>query len=307
VLGAPATLPQLPGELVAGQLPSLAALGLRQEVSSPAIGGERAGREAVARFLAHNVSAYERSRDQLGEDRTSRLSPYLHFGCVSARELERALPAGSGGQALRRQLCWRDFYAQVLAAFPGNTRREHQPRWRGRIRWSEDQTRFDAWSAGYTGYPLVDAGMRQLRAEGWMHNRARLVVGSFLTKDLGINWRWGERLFMRLLLDGDQASNNGNWQWIASVGVDPQPVARRIFNPARQQDRFDADGRYVRAHVPELREVPDEYLREPWRMPIELQRSLGTIIGTDYPAPIVDHQRARHEALERFAAAGASR
>jgi len=151
-----------------------------------------------------------------------------------------------------------------------------------------------------TDYPLVDAGMRQLRHEGWMHNRARLVVGSFLTKDLGIDWRWGERWFMRLLIDGDEANNNGNWQWIASVGVDPQPAFRRIYNPARHQERFDPQNAYVRRYLPELRDVPDEYMREPWTMPPQTQSEAGCLIGEDYPEPIVDHKQARIEALERY-------
>jgi deoxyribodipyrimidine photo-lyase len=138
--------------------------------------------------------------------------------------------------------------------------------------------------------------------EGWMHNRARLVVGSFLTKDLGIDWRWGERHFMSLLLDGDEASNNGNWQWIASVGVDPQPVFRRILSPARQQARFDPDGSYIRRYVPELRGLPDEYLAEPASMPASVQREAGCAIGADYPEPIVDHAGAHREALERYRA-----
>jgi len=145
--------------------------------------------------------------------------------------------------------------------------------------------------------------MRELASTGWMHNRARMVVGSFLVKDLGIDWRWGERWFMRTLLDGDEANNNGNWQWIASVGVDTQPPARRIFNPTVQQQRFDPDGAYVRTHVSELRSIPDEHLAEPWKMPDELQRELGCVIGVDYPEPIVEHAQARREALDRYAAA----
>ena len=133
-----------------------------------------------------------------------------------------------------------------------------------------------------------------------MPNRARLVVGSFLTQDLGLDWRLGERWFMRLLIDGDEASNNGNWQWIASVGVDTQPPFRRIYNPARQQARFDPDGAYVRRYVTELRDVPDQYLTEPWTMPQETQREVGCVIGRDYPAPIVDHGTARREALARY-------
>ena len=305
VVPAPQAIGPLPAGLDAGRLPALAELGLQQEVRAPARGGEAAGRAAAATFLERPVRAYLEDRDQLGVEGTSRLSPYLHFGCVSARELERALPAGPGGDALRRQLCWRDFYAQVLAAFPGDANDEHQLRWRRRIRWVADEELFGAWRAGLTGYPLVDAGMRALSLEGWMHNRARLVVASFLTKHLGIDWRWGERHFMRLLLDGDEASNNGNWQWISSVGVDPQPLARRILSPSRQQQRFDPAGDYVRRYVPELQAVPGEYLAQPWLMPAEVQRRCGAVIGVDYPAPVVEHAAARKAALERFAAAKA--
>jgi deoxyribodipyrimidine photo-lyase len=172
--------------------------------------------------------------------------------------------------------------------------------YRGRIRWSYATRPFAAWCEGRTGYPLVDAGMRQLRREGWMHNRARLVVGSFLTKDLGIDWRWGERWFMRMLVDGDEANNNGNWQWIASVGVDPQPPFRRFYNPTLHMERYDPRGDYVRRHVAELRTVPDAHLREPWTMPEEMQRECGCIIGEDYPRPIVDRTVTRAEALDRY-------
>jgi deoxyribodipyrimidine photo-lyase len=300
VLPAPRSLPALPAGLDAGELPTLASLGLSEMVPEPARGGERTGRRAMRGFLSARVAGYDESRDLLGEGGSSRLSPYLHFGCISPRELEHLLPPSAGGDALRRQLCWRDFYAHVMLHFPGNARHEHQQRYRGEIRWSHARRRFQAWQEGRTGYPLVDAGMRQLRREGWMHNRARLVVGSFLTKDLGIDWRWGERWFMRLLLDGDEASNNGNWQWIASVGADPQPPFRRILSPARQQRRFDPGGEYVRRYIEELRAVPDPYLSEPSRMPVAVQREAGCVIGRDYPGPIVDHAAARREALERY-------
>jgi deoxyribodipyrimidine photo-lyase len=300
VLDAPLRMPALPPGLAKGRIPSLDSLGLEQEVDKPALGGEAEARRALDRFLDGRVQDYVDTHDALGADRTSRLSPYLHFGCVSVRAVEERLPRGEGPEAFRRQLCWRDFYHHVLHHFPRNARSEFQERYRGKIRWSHAERRFEAWCEGRTGYPLVDAGMRQLRREGWMHNRARLVVGSFLTKDLGIDWRWGERWFMRLLIDGDEANNNGNWQWIASVGTDPQPAFRRIYNPARHQERYDPENRYVLRFVPELQPVPERYLREPWTMPEEVQREVGCVIGEDYPAPIVDHRTARAEALERY-------
>jgi deoxyribodipyrimidine photo-lyase len=268
--------------------------------------GEAAGRQRMLEFAGGGVSGYTELHDALAETGTSRLSPYLHFGCVSARELESVLAHGDDAEAARRQLCWRDFYAHVLRHHPGNARAEQQQALRGRISWSRSMRLFDAWREGRTGYPLVDAAMRELTASGYMHNRARLVVGSFLVKDMGIDWRWGERWFMRSLLDGDMANNNGNWQWIASVGVDPQPPSRRMFNPTRQLERFDPDGVYVRRHVPELRRVPDEYLREPWKMPESVQRAAGCVIGADYPAPILDHTQARQEAIARYAEARGS-
>ena len=300
-LGAPRKLPPLPSRLRRGRLPGLGELGLEQEVVDPLPGGEGPARERLRRFLATGARRYGSNRDALAEDGTSRLSPYLRFGCLSPREVERRLPPGEGGAEFRRQLCWRDFFHHVLRQFPRNARSEFQERYRGSIRWRHGRRAFETWTLGRTGYPLVDAGMRQLRQQGWMHNRARLVVASFLTKDLGIDWRWGERWFMRLLIDGDVANNNGNWQWIASVGVDPQPAFRRIYNPARHMERFDPRGRYVRRYVPELRPVPDDYLREPWTMPIEVQRRVGCVIGEDYPAPMVDHLAARQEALARYA------
>jgi deoxyribodipyrimidine photo-lyase len=299
-LPAPRNLPPLPDGLAKGRVPSLASLGLEREVEAPAAGGEQAARRRMRAFFDGSVRQYADDHDALGRDNTSRLSPYLRFGCVSPRELEDASPRGEGPDAFRRQLCWRDFYAQLLLHHPGNAREEFRERYRGTIDWDEDEEGFAAWRDGLTGYPLVDAGMRQLRREGWMHNRARLVVGSFLTKHLGIDWRRGERWFMRWLIDGDEANNNGNWQWIGSVGVDPQPVYRRIYNPARQQERHDPDGTYVRRYVPELAKVPDKYLTEPWTMPDEVQRAARCVIGEHYPAPIVDHRDARERALERY-------
>lgn len=302
VLEPPGNLPALPDAVAPQPLPELAALGLSNPLTDPMRGGEQAGLLRWRQFREHGLDGYGRGRDDLGSDASSRLSPYLHFGCLSPRMLESDGAAGeeTGPEEFRRQLAWRDFYAQVIRAFPDNRRHEHQSRYRDRVAWRRDESDFARWQAGLTGFPLVDAGMRQLAAEGWMHNRARLVVGSFLTKELGIDWRWGERHFMELLLDGDVASNNGNWQWIASVGVDPQPVSRRILSPTRQQERFDPSGAYVRRWVPELAGVATERLIEPWTMSAEEQLSSGCVIGEDYPAPIVDRRDARAAALERF-------
>jgi deoxyribodipyrimidine photo-lyase len=203
-----------------------------------------------------------------------------------------------------RQLAWRDFYAHQLLLFPDNLQLEFQERYRRRLSWADDDELLEAWKAGRTGYPLVDAGMRQLARTGWMPNRARLVVGSFLTKDLHIDWRAGERHFAALLLDGEPAQNNGNWQWIASTGADPAPYFRRLFNPITQQRKFDPEGTYVRRWVPELAAVPLPRLFEPWTMSDDEQEAAGCVIGRDYPGPVVDHAQERRVAMERYAAAG---
>lgn len=306
---APAQLPPLPNGLRRGAIPSLAELGLDDELAGAGCeravaAGETAARAAAERWLDGPLDDYARDHDRLAGG-ASQLSPYLRFGCLSARELEQRAQrrGGEGAAAFVRQLAWRDFYAHVLLHHPEDRLREHQERMRG-LRWEEDPELLAAWQEGRTGYPLVDAGMRQLRASGWMHNRARLVVGSFLTKDLQLDWRAGEAWFMRFLLDGDVASNNGNWQWIASVGVDPAPAFRRILNPALQQQRHDSDGTYVRRWVPELAGVPDARLAEPWRMSDVEQEAAGCRIGRDYPAPVVDHAQERRRALERYRTAG---
>jgi deoxyribodipyrimidine photo-lyase len=273
VLQAPRSV-VLPDGIDPGELPSLEELGLEQEVDHPMRGGETEGRKLLGG--------------------RPRLSPYLHFGCVSAREAEERAPDDD----YRRRLAWRDFYHQVLLHHPENAHQEFQERYRGSLGWEDDEEALEAWKDGRTGFPLVDAGMRQLKREGWMPNRIRLVVASFLTKQLGVDWREGERHFMRLLLDGDEANNNGNWQWITSVGVDPAPYFRRLYNPTRQMETHDPDGSYVREHVPELRDVPHEYLREPWTMPGAAK--------LDYPEPIVDLREARERAVTRYRAAAGS-
>jgi deoxyribodipyrimidine photo-lyase len=305
VLAPPAGLAGVPG-VEPGEIPDLAHFGLEPELPHPVPPGERAGRARADAFLAEDLDAYPERHDRLAGG-TSGLSPYIHFGCVSVRELEqRARDAGSpGADAFVRQLAWRDFYAHVLWHFPGNARHAFKPEFDG-LQWSDDEEALAAWTDGRTGYPVVDAGMRQLRTTGWMHNRARLITASFLTKDLHLDWRRGEAVFMRYLICGDEAQNNGNWQWITSIGVDPQPFYRRMYNPMAQQRRHDPDGEYVRRWVPELRDVPLAKLAEPWTMTAEEQRAAGCVIGRDYPAPIVDHKRERARAMERYRAVTSS-
>ncbi len=217
--------------------------------------------------------------------------------------MRRRPTGGAGPTDYRTELAWRDFYAAVLMHFPHVTRQEFVEKYRD-LEWARAGDELEAWKAGRTGYPLVDAGMRQLRAEGWMHNRVRMVVGSFLTKDLHLDWRHGEAWFMERLVDGDMGSNNGGWQWIASTGTDPAPYFQRLFNPVRQQEKFDPDGVYVRRWIPELAGVPDERLAEPWAMTPEEQEAAGCRIGTDYPDPIVDHAEERRVAIDRYRAVG---
>ncbi|MFZ0218330.1 MAG: deoxyribodipyrimidine photo-lyase, partial [Candidatus Dormiibacterota bacterium] len=244
-------------------------------------GGETAGRRRLQAWLREGLAGYPDRHDDPDGDGTSRLSPYLHLGCLSPQEVLAQTAPHPGGEPFCRQLCWRDFHHQVLAARPDLAFRDYRPRG---DRWRSDPAAYDAWREGRTGYPIVDAGMRQLRREGWMHNRARLLVASFLVKDLRLDWRLGAAHFFQWLVDGDLANNAGNWQWVAGTGNDTRP--NRIFNPLRQARRFDPDGAYVRRHVPELREVAGGAVHEPWRLPAELQEQLR------YPPPIVDHDAA---------------
>jgi deoxyribodipyrimidine photo-lyase len=240
-------------------------------------GGESAGRERMRRWMAGGLEAYARRQDDLAGDATSRLSPYLHFGCLSPVELVRLADrhGGPGAEAFVRQLCWRDFHHQVLAARPGAAWEDYRPRG---DRWRRAPAEVDAWREGTTGYPIVDAAMRQLRHEGWTHNRGRLVAGSFLAKTLYADWRLGARHFLDLLVDGDVANNQLNWQWVAGTGTDTRP--NRVLNPLAQAARFDPDGAYVRRWVPELAEVPGAAVHRPWLLP-DSERPR-------YPAPVVD-------------------
>jgi deoxyribodipyrimidine photo-lyase len=250
-------------DIAAGELPTARALCPGETSPDLIPGGETEARQRAKRWLDSNVADYDEDHDALARDNTSRLSPYLHFGCISPVEIvARADRCKAGVDAFIRQLCWRDFYHQVLAETPevavADWRTKHDC-------WNHDDDAYQAWKDGRTGYPLVDAGMRQLAQEGWMHNRARLVTASFLTKHLYLDWRLGAAHFFDLLLDADVANNCLNWQWVAGTGTDSRP--NRMFNPTLQQERYDPQLRYVNKYV-------EEY-------------------GTDaYPAPIVDHREA---------------
>jgi deoxyribodipyrimidine photo-lyase len=244
-------------------------------------GGATAGSERASAWLAGPVADYDATRDDLGLDRTSRLSPYLHFGCISAVALATQLAGRSEAEAYLRQLCWRDFYAQLLTSRPELAREDFRPRGAG---WVDDVEALAAWKAGLTGYPVVDAAMRQLLAEGFVHNRARMVAASFLTKHLGVDWREGARHYAGHLVDGDVASNSGNWQWVAGTGANTKP--HRVFNPTLQGQRYDRAGDYVRRWVPELATVAGAAVHEPWKLAPACRAGLG------YPLPLVDHADA---------------
>ncbi|MFJ8970769.1 cryptochrome/photolyase family protein [Streptomyces anulatus] len=247
-------------------------------------GGEDAGRKLVTAWLNGPMADYEDSHDDLAGDATSRLSPHLHFGTVSAAELvHRAREkGGSGGEAFVRQLAWRDFHHQVLADRPDASWSDYRPR---HDLWRSDEDEIDAWRTGRTGYPLVDAAMRQLAHEGWMHNRGRMLAASFLTKTLYVDWRVGARHFLDLLVDGDVANNQLNWQWVAGTGTDTRP--NRVLNPVIQGKRFDPRGDYVRRWVPELAGLEGSAIHEPWKLQ-GLDRA-----ALDYPDPVVDLAEAR--------------
>jgi deoxyribodipyrimidine photo-lyase len=239
-------------------------------------------------WLDTGLPYYPQLHDDLAADATSRLSPYLHFGCLSATELAHRVSerAGPSAQPFLRQLAWRDFYHQVLAARPQAATREYRTR---NDRWRHDQDVLHAWCTGRTGYPVVDAGMRQLAREGYLPNQARLIVASFLVKSLYQDWRLGARHFAQLLADADVANNAMNWQWIAGTGNDTRP--NRVLNPLRQAERFDPQGDYVRRYLPELAELEGAAIHRPWVLPEPQRRRL------DYPDPIVDLRGVRRDGL----------
>ncbi|MBX3662322.1 MAG: deoxyribodipyrimidine photo-lyase [Burkholderiales bacterium] len=267
-------------------------------------GGTVAARELFAGFRSR-MARYREARDYPARKGPSYLSVHLRFGTISIRELARAAwqaaREGDGGAATwLSELVWRDFYFMILHHHPHVVSRSFRPAYDA-IRWPNDEELFSAWREGCTGYPIVDAAMRQLNQTGYMHNRLRMIAASFLVKDLLVDWRLGEKYFADRLNDFDLAANNGGWQWAASTGCDAQPYFR-IFNPVTQSEKFDAEGAFIRRYVPELARCDKRHIHAPWTMTPAQQQAAGAIIGRDYPAPVVDHAKARLRTLELFKA-----
>lgn len=265
-------------------------------------GGERAALELLRKFMAGPVYAYGTNRNLPAIDGGSNLSPHLRAGTIGIRtvlaELKKARKKATPTHAAScdvylNELIWREFYAQVLHNFPHVTKGAFRPEY-DKLKWSDNQDHFQAWCAGKTGYPIVDAAMRCLNATGTMHNRLRMIVAMFLTKDLLIHWQWGERYFMKQLVDGDMAANNGGWQWSAGTGTDAAPYFR-IFNPVSQAEKFDAGGKFVRRWIPELKDFPDDLIHQPWENPLLLTKS-------KFPPRIVLHEEQRAKCLAMFKA-----
>lgn len=300
----PASLPKsLPLDKL-GLLPKVAWASGLGDAFTP---GEAGARRDFESFLAGPIRGYAADRNFPASGGGSRLSPRLHFGELSVHRVWREAlggdPAAKGG--FLGELGWRDFGRHVLFHHPATPDSPLDPRFAS-FRWRRDAKGLAAWKKGLTGYPLVDAGMRELWATGFMHNRVRMVVASFLTKDLLIDWREGARWFWDTLVDADLASNTLGWQWAAGCGADAAPFFR-IFNPVEQGKRFDAAGAYTRRWVPELAALPDRWLHQPWEAPAGILAQAAVTIGETYPAPIVDHKLARVRALEVFGASGTAR
>jgi deoxyribodipyrimidine photo-lyase len=263
--------------------------------------GEVGAQKRLTRFLKHGLDTYGRSRDLPGIEGVSRLSPHLHWGEISVRQIWHAADTHGGPQseAYLRELGWRDFAHHLLWQFPDLPKKPFSAKFDD-FPWRKDRSALRAWQRGMTGYPYIDAGMRQLWATGWMHNRVRMAVASFLVKDLLLPWQDGEAWFWDTLVDADLANNAMNWQWVAGSGADAAPYFR-IFNPVAQGEKFDPDGAYVRRWVPEVAKLPNKFLHKPWQAPAGLLAEAEIVLGKTYPHPIVDHAEARARALAALA------
>ena len=304
------SIPDLPSDA----LPSLETLGFAPVEALPQTPGEQAARERLDQWSdlrrGESISQYSEHRNRPAiEGGTSELSAHLRFGTLSPRTAFHAARAAAERTTQREtresihtwlsELAWRDFYNQLLFHNPRLTREPYDPAFAW-LRWSQEEDLFEAWCRGQTGIPIIDAGMRQLNQSHWMHNRLRMIVASFLTKELFVAWQRGYDYFMARLVDGDPASNSGGWQWAASTGGPSAQPWFRAFNPVSQSKKYDPEGRYIRRWVPELRDVPAPRIHEPWRMSGAEQRAANCRIGEDYPAPIVDHDERRERALELY-------
>ncbi len=312
LVSAPTKLVSPASDLSSLSIPQLADLGFELQQTLPTV-GEAAAQQRLSQFFDRrrslSVLKYDHARELPAEAGTSQLSVDLRMGSISIRQcLQRAVDLltepltaeqRKGVETWSKELAWRDYYTQLIYHNPQMLKQSLDLRY-DQIEWRNDPAEFNAWQQGQTGYPIVDAGQRQLNQTAWMHNRVRMISASFLVKDLLIDWRWGERYFMQQLCDADPTANNGGWQWAAgSSGPSAQPYFR-IFNPIAQSKKHDPQGTYIRHFVPELANVPDRYIHEPWKMPQTLQEHLGCVIGRDYPAPLVDHGFARERALAAY-------
>jgi deoxyribodipyrimidine photo-lyase len=288
-------------------LPSLHDLGFMPNAAPVGDAGMSGAARLLDAFM-ERLARYDRERDFPALDATSRLSVHLRFGTLSVRALVRMLReriasgnGGAGAPVWLSELIWREFYMMILYRHPRVCTQSFKQAFEA-VRWDEGEQAdalFAAWCEGRTGYPLVDAAMMQLNRTGFMHNRLRMVTASFLTKDLGIDWRRGERYFARRLNDYELSSNNGGWQWAASTGCDAQPWFR-IFNPVTQSRRFDPDGSFIRLHLPQLAGLEGAAVHAPWLAGKEVLERAGVVLGRDYPLPVVDHEQARVRTLARF-------
>jgi len=263
---------------------------------------ESKSKQVLSELIKDKIKDYGTARDIPSIEGTSKLSPYIKHGQIHVVDIwnkcKEIKSKGIGYRKYVNELGWREFSHSLINYFPeflkGNYRKDFD-----KFPWVKNEKHLKAWKTGMTGYPIVDAGMRELYETGWMHNRVRMVVGSFLVKHLRINWTEGEKHFRNCLLDFNKANNVAQWQWVAGCGADAAPYFR-IFNPILQGEKFDKEGLYVKKWVPELEKVPSKFVHKPWEMEIKYQQAIKTIIGKDYPQPIVIHEKARASALEAF-------
>lgn len=260
--------------------------------------GEKTARRCLNTFIDQKLQSYENKRDFPYQDQTSHLSTFLRTGELSIRTIWQELasvPSSLSKETFKKELAWRDFYNMIYSAFPQQKEEAIQEKFRY-IQWTNDPEMFVKWQKGETGYPIIDAAMRQLNQTGWMHNRLRMITASFLVKNLHIDWRWGEKYFQKMLIDYDAANNIGGWQWAASTGTDAVPYFR-IFNPIIQSKKFDNDGQFIKKYVPELKQVPQKYIHQPNLMNEALQTQYHVHLGENYPKPIVDYASSKKQTL----------